>query len=589
MTHQLKKENMLSANKEKLHSFFQGTNQYQIPFFQRSYVWKKDNWEELWDNISEEKQALTLGQDSEHFIGTIIIKQKLSETLGINPFDLIDGQQRLTTICILLKAIQDSLQNDANKNFINSLLIFVDANGKQHIRLAHSKIDTKYFTEIILSQDANTTLTYDDYKNDIIDKLNNIQKCYVYFKSKTKSLDQTELMAITNIVLQKLPVIHMALSKEDDVQQIFDTINSLGIKLTTGELLKNYLFASKKVEPLYNPYWETVFEDDEDDVKFWNENKTAGRIPRTTIELFLHSFLTIKTEKLSKLESLFKEYKAYLKDTTDDGKIAFAKELKEYAEIYRSFPSDINLKEFVFADFEKRFFYLIDKLDINTVMPLVLYIYKNITDNNERKTIIETLESYLVRRTACRLTTKNYNNLFVSIMGEMKRNNVTTQVAFKQILLGYIDDTNMMPNDTQLAAAFSTSHIINKYAEGIIFCITLYLNSHNYMDNHMLNNDNLSLEHIMPKKWRNHWNNPKVSDEATRDHKLLTLGNLTVVKDKLNSSMRDAAWIKKQKALQQFSTFKITTDYINTTTWDETSIANRATDLLTYAIEIWKS
>jgi len=579
---------MLSANKEKLHSFFQGTNQYQIPFFQRSYVWKKDNWEELWDNILDEKQAHTAGEDSEHFIGTIIIKQKLSETLGINPFDLIDGQQRLTTICILLKAIQDSLQNDANKNFISSLLIFVDANGKQHIRLSHSKIDTKYFTEILLSKDANKGLTFDDYKDDIAEKLNNIQKCYVYFKSKTKNLDQTELMAITNIVLQKLPVIHMALSKEDDVQQIFDTINSLGIKLTTGELLKNYLFASKKVEPYYNPYWETVFEEDEDDVKFWNDNKTAGRIPRTVIELFLHSFLTIKTEKLSKLESLFKEYKAYLKDATDGDKIAFAKELKEYAEIYRNFPSDINLKEFAFVDYEKRFFYLIDKLDINTVMPLVLYIYKNISDINERRNIIETLESYLVRRTACRLTTKNYNNLFVSIMGEMKKNKVKTQAAFKQILLGYKDDTNVMPTDTQFETAFSSSHIINKYAEGILFCITLYLNSHKYMDNNMLNNDNLSLEHIMPKKWRNHWNNPKVIDEATRDHKLLTLGNLTVVKGQLNSSMRDAAWDKKQKSLQQYSTFKITTDYTNTTTWDETNITNRASDLLTYAKAIWK-
>jgi uncharacterized protein with ParB-like and HNH nuclease domain len=579
---------MLSANKEKLHSFFQGTNQYQIPFFQRSYVWKKDNWEELWDNILEEKKAHIAGEDSEHFIGTIIIKQKLSETLGINPFDLIDGQQRLTTICILLKAIQDSLQNDANKNFISSLLIFVDANGKQYIRLSHSKIDTKYFTEIILSQDANKALTFNAYKDDIAENRNNIQKCYIYFKSKTKDLDQTELMAITNIILQKLPVIHMALSKEDDVQQIFDTINSLGIKLTTGELLKNYLFASKKVEPYYNPYWETVFEEDEDDVKFWNENKTAGRIPRTVIELFLHGFLTIKTEKLSKLERLFKEYKAYLKDATDNDKIAFSKELKEYAEIYRNFPSDINLKEFTFADYEKRFFYLIDKLDINTVMPLVLYIYKNILDINERRNIIETLESYLVRRTACRLTTKNYNNLFVSIMGEMKKNNVTTQMAFKQILLGYKDDTNVMPTDTQFSVAFSSSHIINKYAEGILFCVTLYLNTHKYMDNNMLNNNNLSLEHILPKKWRNHWNNPKVTDEATRDHKLLTLGNLTVVKGKLNSSMRDGAWGKKQKALKQYSIFKITTDYINTTTWNETNISNRANDLLKYAQAIWK-
>ena len=579
---------MLSANKEKLHSFFQGTNQYQIPFFQRSYVWKKDNWEELWDNILEEDQAYKVGQDSEHFIGTIIIKQKLSETLGINPFDLIDGQQRLTTICILLKVIQDSLQNESNKNFINTLLTFVDANGIQHLRLSHSKIDTKYFTEIILSQDSNDSLTFDDYKEEVAEKLNNIQKCYVYFKSKIKPFDQTELMGMTNIILQKLPVIHMALSKEDDVQQIFDTINSLGIKLTTGELLKNYLFASKKVEPYYNPYWEAIFEEDEDDVRFWNENKTSGRIPRTVIELFLHSFLTIKTEKLSKLESLFKEYKAYLKDANDNDKIVFAKELKEYAEIYRNFPSDINLKEFAYTDFEKRFFFLIDKLDINTVMPLVLYIYKNISNLDERRNIIETLESYLVRRTACRFTTKNYNNLFVSIMGEMKKTNVTTQTAFKQILLGYKDDTNLMPTDSHLESAFSSSHIINKYAEGILFCITLYLNSHKYMDNNMLNNDNLSLEHILPKKWRNHWNNPKIIDESTRDHKLLTLGNLTVVKGKLNSSMRDAAWGKKQKALQQFSIFKITTDYINTNTWDENDINRRAIDLLTYARAIWK-
>jgi uncharacterized protein with ParB-like and HNH nuclease domain len=580
---------MLSANKEKLHSFFQGTNQYQIPFFQRSYVWKKDNWEELWDNVLEEKQALSAGLDSEHFIGTIIIKQKLTETLGINPFDLIDGQQRLTSICILLKAIQDSLLNEANKNFINSLLIFVDANGKQHIRLSHSKIDTKYFTKIILNQVNNIDLTFEDYKEEFVDKFNNIEKCYAYFKSKTKDLDQNELMAITNIVLQKLPVIHMALAKEDDVQQIFDTINSLGIKLTTGELLKNYLFASKNVEPYYNPCWETVFEDDEDDVKFWNDTKTAGRIPRTVIELFLHSFLTIKTEKLSKLESLFKEYKSYLKDFDDTEKIEFSKELKEYAEIYRGFPSDLNLKDFAYLDYEKRFFYLIDKLDINTVMPLVLYIYKNITDKTERKNILESLESYLVRRTICKLTTKNYNNLFVSIMGEMKKNNVVTQIEFKQILLNYKDDTNIMPSDEQLEIAFNSNQVINKYAEGILFCITLYLNTHKYMDNSTLNNDNLSLEHIMPKKWRNFWNKPKVTDENLRDHKLLTFGNLTVVKGKLNSSMRDSAWDKKQKVLQQFSIFKITTDYLKSSLWNEYTILQRATDLLTYSKEIWKS
>jgi uncharacterized protein with ParB-like and HNH nuclease domain len=579
---------MLSANKEKLQSFFQGTNQYQIPFFQRSYVWKKENWDELWDSIVEEQRELTQGNDSEHFIGTIIIKQKLSETLGINPFELIDGQQRLTTICLLLKSIYDSSDNEANKKYIQNLLLFTDANGEEHIRLRHSKIDKQYFKAILEDENGNPALTFDDYKDDSPKLLNNIQRCYAFYKSKTRKLSQKDLMGLTNIIMQKLPVIHMALGKEDDVQQIFDTINSLGIKLTTGELLKNHLFAVKKVEPYYKQYWETVFEEDEDDVKFWNDNKTAGRVPRTVIELFLHSFLTIKTEKLSKIESLFKEYKAYLKDLTDDQKIDFAKELKEYADIYRQFPNDLNLKEFGFNDHEKRFFYLIDKLDINTVMPLILFVYKNINNAKERGMIIEAIESYLVRRTACRLTTKNYNNLFVSIMGEIKKQQVDTVVAFKKILAAYLEDTNRFPTDNEFSMAFHTSHLINKYAEGILFAITLYRNTHQYTDNHQLNNDNLSLEHIMPKKWRNHWNNLKIKDEANRDHKLLTLGNLTVVKGKLNSAMRDAAWIKKQKALTQHSTFKITSDYVSSPEWNEDTIVNRANDLVNYSKEIWK-
>jgi uncharacterized protein with ParB-like and HNH nuclease domain len=580
---------MLSANKEKLKSFFQGSYQYTIPFFQRSYVWKKDNWDELWDSITEEAEELKNQNDSEHFIGTVIIKQLLSPTLGVTNFELIDGQQRLTTICLLLRAIKDALQSEATQNYINNLLVFQDAYGNEHIRIKHSKIDTKYFSKVILSKDQNQSLNLNSFKEESLGAYNNIEKCYVFYSVKLKSIDQESVMRIVTVILEKLPIIHMALSKEDDVQQIFDTINSLGIKLTTGELLKNYLFSFKLVEPHYHDFWEIVFEEDEDDVKFWNENKTSGRVPRTVIELFLHGFLTIKTERLTKIESLFKEYKNYLKNTTDEEKISFAKELKEYAEIYSKFPDGINLKEFSFFDYEKRFFYLIDKLDINTVMPLILYIYKNITKEDEKKAIIEILESYLVRRTTCRLTSKNYNNLFVSIMVEMRKSNVRTATDFRRILFNYHDDTNIFPDDSSFSHAFYSSHLINKYAEGILFCITLYLNSHQYMDNNQLNNDNLSVEHMMPKKWRNYWNTPKVSDESKRDHKLLTLGNLTLVKGRLNSSMRDAAWAKKQKALHQFSTFKITAEYIKNSLWDENLIDTRAADLITCSKRIWKS
>src|SRR5690606_7453801 len=116
---------MLSANKEKLQSFLMGTNQFIIPFFQRSYVWKTENWSELWDNIQEEFQEIENGNSqSEHFIGTIIIKQRDSERVGTLEYDLIDGQQRLTTVCLLLKAFYDASEDKNLKNWIQTLLTF---------------------------------------------------------------------------------------------------------------------------------------------------------------------------------------------------------------------------------------------------------------------------------------------------------------------------------------------------------------------------------------------------------------------------------------------------------------------------------
>lgn len=570
---------MLSANKEKLHSFFLGSNQFIIPFFQRAYVWKSENWEELWENICHELEQLKEHKSSEHFIGTIIIKQADSEKLGALLYDLIDGQQRLTTVCLLLRVIHDGAEDEKLKAWIYNLLVFTDSYGDQNIRIIHSKNDKQYFSRIILSNNNNVDLPADANSN--------VVRAYEFFKTKlAKDIHQDHFRDIVTIVLERLPVIHMALSKNDDVQQIFDTINSLGVKLTTGELLKNFLFAPKKLQDYYQEYWESVFEDDEDSINFWNATKTAGRIPRTTIELFLHSYLTIKQESTIKIETLFKEYKAYLKDFSEDEKIAFAKDLKEYAKIYEDFPDGVNLGEFSFSDWQKRFFYLINQLDINTVTPLVLFIYKNITDEKEKEAIMGLLESYLVRRTICKLTTKNYNNLFVSIMTDMRKKNVSNASDFKYLLLAYEDETNRFPDDEEFGNAYFSSHLINKYAEGILFCTTLYLNNHVYTDNTQLNNSNLSVEHMMPKKWRNNWGKA-LTDERTRDQILLTLGNLTLVKGRLNSSMRDAAWDKKLPALRQFSTFRITTNFIVGDLWDEDMIESRGNSLKEYGVKIW--
>ena len=177
----------------------------------------------------------------------------------------------------------------------------------------------------------------------------------------------------------------------------------------------------------------------------------------------------------------------------------------------------------------------------------------------------------------------------MSLLGLVKKMDGITADKIREELLKYTEITNRFPNDDEFQKAFYTASLINKYSREILYCIALYQLNNDYTDNPKLNLEGFSVEHIMPKKWRNHWNHlPNESDNVLRDYVLLTLGNLTLVKGKLNSSMRDANWTIKKEALRKYSTLSQTTDYINIGDWNETEIASRAGHLYQSAIQIWK-
>src|SRR5690606_39267045 len=152
--------------------------------------------------------------------------------------------------------------------------------------------------------------------------------------------------------------------------------------------------------------------------------------------------------------------------------------------------------------------------------------------------------------------------------GELKSMDGVSSVDVKEYLTKFTEVTNRFPNDDEFKEAFKSACLTNKYSREVLFCIALFQLNHDYVDNPKLSLDGFSVEHIMPKKWRNNWHNlPEETKEDYRDYKLLTLGNLTLVKGKLNSSMRDSSWSKKKEALLKFSTLRQTTDYINSEVW----------------------
>ena len=467
---------------------------------------------------------------------------------------------------------------------INQLLVFKDAHDKPYVRITHNRYDQKYFNAIMLGKGLDGLAT--DHK---------LVRAYNFFKERVAAFTDEERNTFKDIILQRVSVISMLLSKHDDEQVIFDTINSLGVKLTTAELLKNYVFQDDSLKPLFETFWQQVYEDTEEQMLFWNADKTAGRIIRTNIEVLLYCYLIINTLKEVKLERLFNEYKNWLKLKTQAERSAFLTELKSYAEIYIGFPSGEDLSEIAFGESEKRFFHIIDGLAITTAYPLILFLYREVADVTEREKVFNLIESYLVRRNICQLTTKNYNNLFITIIQKLLKiqedGNKISATSLMTVLASFTEDLNRFPNDSEFRLSFGTSHLSNQNSKEILFCISLFGKHDPLHDVTKLSSAAFSVEHIMPVRWEENWNDSNMDEvqKLKRNLSLKTLGNLTLVNKRLNSKMSNAAWTEKKELLERFSSLKITTDYLNTEIWNEEAIARRAGELGQLAVRAWGS
>ena len=264
-------------------------------------------------------------------------------------------------------------------------------------------------------------------------------------------------------------------------------------------------------------------------------------------------------------------------------------DLKEHAVVYRAIPDGIDLKSLAYKEYKKRFFQIVSEFEITTIMPLMLYIMKQVQDESELEKILAVLESYIARRTICKLTTKNYNNLFLGLLIEVKKWDKITSEKLLEKLLTYTEDTNIFPSDDHVQAAVISKALINKYTREILYIISLYDLNDPKTDNHSLSLEGFSLEHLMPKKWENNWEIPDSKEKIELNNfKLLTLGNLALIKGSLNSKLRDSAWPIKRKELNTYSTLNRTRECLGNEVWDVKAIDERSERLYETIVEIWK-
>ena len=518
-----------------------------------------------------------------YFLGSVILKQQNTDTQS-NIGDIrtvVDGQQRFTTLNIFFKVL--CLKTDNNSSFERVFRLMDNS-----IAVKHNHNDKETFDAILLLQ-----------QEEKLNGENNIINAYNYF------LDNIDLSKLDfQKILSKIMFVAIDLGVDEEEQQIFDTINSLGVRLTTAELLKNYFFGRDDINS-YENNWKAVFEKDDETKAFWDREITAGRMQRNNIDLFFYSFLQTKLQdnnlkvkaddkkNLSKVEGLFNSYKNFISKYRID-KSQLIGEIKEYATLYKD-NIDFNIidQELTNAYGIERVNALIFGLDNTTMIPFVLYVLKNVKQENIKENIFKYLEAYIMRRIVCHASNKNYNRLFSE---ELISNEVLSKKQLEELIENKSDKANYMPTNEDIGKGFHESKLTNRQARGVLYMIESKIRNRTIQSTALLGLNRYSLEHIMPKKWENNWEKVvSEEDKIYRNRELLTLGNLTIITSSLNTSIRDADWDTKKtgkkdmKGLRQYSSgIETITKYLEYEKWNEETIKERAIFLTKKAETVWE-
>ncbi|MDH5183944.1 MAG: DUF262 domain-containing protein, partial [Gammaproteobacteria bacterium] len=449
----------MEAGKRTIRDIFNRGRNLEIPFFQRAYVWNTEQWQ----RFLEDMRMVSISKRP-YFLGSVILKQQETTSNKDSILTVIDGQQRLTTLNIFLKVL--CLKTNADGDFTET---FKKQRDKSII-LLHNHNDQKSFNEVV-------NLEASKRFNDISEN-DKILEAYNYFDSNITEDDLSNSIDFFNI-LDNILFVGIDLGYGEDEQQIFDTINSLGVRLTTAELLKNYFFKRDEIDK-YDKYWKNIFEKDDETKVYWDKEITTGRLKRTFIDLFFYSYLQIKIQEpelkvktddkieFSKVENLFESYKRFIRDYKLN-RIVILEEIKEYSILFKNnFDSEVINNELTAENGIERINAIIFGLETSTLIPYTLFILKNIQDENQRNNLFSFIESYVMKRMIVKATTKNYNQLFTD---RLISNKVLSKEKFIKYLESKNDKVNYLPNNTELKLGFENSILINKQAAGIIYLI----------------------------------------------------------------------------------------------------------------------
>jgi hypothetical protein len=579
---------------------------YVVPLYQRPYVWdEEDQWEPLWGDVVTlvDHQLNGDGQHYSHFMGAIVLDQVTQAPGKIPMYTVIDGQQRLTTMQILLAAVANvaaafGAQRDAD---IMKDLVRNDpkkATDTELFKVWPTNANRDAF-QAVMSDGGPASDRPDD-------PTNRIDEAYTFFKERAREWvfeqepetrpERLEVLRVT--VCDLLKVVSITLEADDNAQVIFETLNARGTPLLALDLVKNAVFleATRQgldTDRLYDEVWKLEFDVSAMEA-YWRQERRQGRLYRPAAELFLMHWLTMKLRRLIPATELFAVFRDHVLATKSLSSMAdLIPELCRDARTMRSF-DDLEP-----GSVEATFFDRLHTLDITTVLPLMLFLFREpAISPARRRRALSMIESWLVRRMLMGLSTKNYSQqipvMISRIATEAER---ADEIVLEELRTG-IGKASVWPTDDELRTQLLTRTMYGYIGQARLAMILSAVESSLYTSKveALQVPKGLSIEHILPQSWEEHWpltsalsSDERLAAEESRAARIHRLGNLTITTLPLNSAMSNSAWKAKQGELNKGSKLLLNQQLVERypDVFDEKAIDERGEFLAERILLIW--
>ena len=540
----------MDAKETKLQDIIEGTKQYVVPLFQRSYSWDKKEWNALWDDLVE---LCDMETPRTHFIGSIVSLPGTSVPEGVSKFLLIDGQQRLTTIFIVLALLKDMANESGDSDFadetLNTLLVNqFKKGGPDYYKLLPTQVDRDDFINLIQGNNTNNE--------------SQISKAYIFFKRKL-SRHQIEKRTLKKIIINYLSLVSIVLHRDDNPYLVFESLNAKGKPLTPADLIRNHFFMRIHVheqQKIYDELWNPM-------------EKTLGEaLPEFIRHYLMHEGSVVKQSDV---------YYSLKEKIEPSNAIEYLTTLSLYSSYYEKLIYPEREKSVQIQKYLER----LNRIEVTTAYPLLLNLYAKLNNKiiteSDFVEMLQTIENYLIRRFVCGYATNQLNKIFPTVISQLDRNYSSNYVeGLKQIM-----QTKGYPRDLEFNMRIADSKLYG--GGGRKQKTKLILDSIEEQCNHkeQVPLDDLTIEHVMPQTltewWKSYYGD---AWDSTQELYIHTIGNLTLTAYNTELSNYDFFAKKKYYAESHIEMNKYFSAIDN---WHAEDIEHRSNELAERILDIW--